>query len=180
MVPEVLLYKLSPQTCHFLGVDASTLSFFRCSSHVGRTGAGAQQVTIAEACGEVGHAAHELGHAIGLWHEHSRLDRDKFITIHWENIERTSLHNFEKISRNELDEVPDIGYDIQSIMHYSQFAFAKRGMPVLKTITLKENITIPELECLNTLTMGQREELSYKDKKRVNELYDCDGENLRT
>ncbi|KAJ1368227.1 hypothetical protein KIN20_029310, partial [Parelaphostrongylus tenuis] len=29
---------------------------------------------------------HELLHVIGLWHEHMRYDRDKYVKIHYENI----------------------------------------------------------------------------------------------
>ena len=132
-------------------------------------------MTLADDCSQVGHAAHELGHAIGLWHEHSRLDRDNYIEIHRENIKyRRDYVNFDIISRNTYDEVPDVGYDIQSIMHYSPFAFAANHIPGGETITLREDADLPELGCVNTLEMGQRKTLSYKDKKRASGLYGCD------
>lgn len=134
-------------------------------------------MTLSNDCSEVGQAVHELGHAIGLWHEHSRLDRDNYIQIHKQNIQyRADYVNFDIISRNTLDEVPDVGYDIQSIMHYSPFAFAANRALGGETITLREDADLPELGCLNTMEMGQRERLSYKDKKRASTLYDCDCE----
>lgn len=35
-----------------------------------------------------GHAIHEMLHALGVHHEHMRPDRDKYITVIWENIEK--------------------------------------------------------------------------------------------
>lgn len=111
------------------------------------------------------------GHAIGLWHEHSRPDRDQYIDIHHDNLPRNEYHNFDLIKKDVFEQVPDVGYDIQSVMHYGPYTFTNNGN---KTITIKEDAKLPELNCTNTLPMGQREQLSYKDKKRASLLYNCD------
>ena len=58
---------------------------------------------------------HELMHAVGFWHEHSRADRDRYIRIFWDNIDGgKSNKNYKIQSENSL-----IGeYDVCSIMHY--------------------------------------------------------------
>jgi Astacin (Peptidase family M12A) len=70
-----------------------------------------------------GHIIHELGHALGLLHEHQRPDRDQFITILWDNIIPSYHHNFE-IRDNPLLVEENHDYDYQSIMHYPEDGFS--------------------------------------------------------
>ena len=63
---------------------------------------------------------HEMGHAIGFWHEQSRTDRDNFVRIISANIQRNLEYNFEKRSEADNNNY-NVPYDYGSIMHYSQF-----------------------------------------------------------
>ena len=43
---------------------------------------------------------HEIGHTLGLGHEHARADRDKYIKINWGNIPKDMQFAFEKESES--------------------------------------------------------------------------------
>jgi hypothetical protein len=74
---------------------------------------------------------HEIGHVMGLFHEHVRFDRDKYVTIRWDK-GAANYYNFCKIGEYydfsadkcvfDINEPQgaDIGpYDYRSIMHYN-------------------------------------------------------------
>lgn len=68
---------------HFHNLSLSTIS---CASLVGRTG-GKQLVSMQRSgCLQNGIIQHELLHALGFYHEHTRSDRDQHVTINWQNI----------------------------------------------------------------------------------------------
>ncbi|GAA1959539.1 M12 family metallopeptidase [Agromyces allii] len=127
-----------------------------CSSSVGRRG-GQQNIVLGSGCG-VGNTIHELGHAIGLWHEQSRQDRNSFVQIHFENIESGKESNFNQ----QINDGDDLGaYDFGSIMHYGPTAFSKNGQPTIVAIA-----PIPA-----GVTMGQRDSLSAGDIAGVKLMY---------
>ena len=64
----------------------------RCWSMVGMMG-GRQEISLQSAgCMYHGTAIHEIMHALGFWHEHNRRDRDRYITIEWENINPSEIY----------------------------------------------------------------------------------------
>nr|XP_058957060.1 zinc metalloproteinase nas-6-like [Pocillopora verrucosa] len=101
-----------------------------CSSYVGRVGR-RQDVSLHIDCWTTGTVAHEIGHALGFWHEQSRPDRDRYVRILWQNIQRGEKHNFRKRRRSESSSL-GVRYDYRSVMHYSPKAFSKNGRPTIR------------------------------------------------
>lgn len=131
-----------------------------CNSMVGRT-TGQQEINLGNGCKTMRHVVHEMMHAIGFWHEHSRSDRDKYVKIHYENIQENYLHDFEilKPEENRLF----TSFDFDSIMLYGPTAFSKNGK-----ITMSSKIDGKQVK-----NPPKDQTLSQYDIESINKLYQC-------
>ncbi|GMT14826.1 hypothetical protein PFISCL1PPCAC_6123, partial [Pristionchus fissidentatus] len=93
-----------------------------------------QPISIGAGCSHFGVTSHELAHALGLFHEQSRYDRDRFVTLNANRVPRRLLYNFAKIGDDELTTY-SLPYDVGSVMHYAptEFAIDKR-FPALTSV----------------------------------------------
>ncbi|KAJ3591738.1 hypothetical protein NHX12_006870 [Muraenolepis orangiensis] len=128
-----------------------------CWSYLGVRG-GRQTVSLQTPhCMRAGVTSHELMHAMGFVHEQSRVDRDNYVTIMWNNIWRDRLRNFEKFKTDNMN----LPYDFGSIMHFGQYAYSEDGQP---TIVPKGNANA---------RLGLASAPSHIDKMKINSLYKC-------
>lgn len=102
------------------------------------------------------HLLHEMGHALGLLHEHQRPDRDKYIKVFWENILNVYQENFE-IRDNPLIVEENYSYDYNSIMHYPANSFSKNDFNTL--VSLDDNNPINRLDILTEMDIQKAQEI---------------------
>ena len=123
-----------------------------CASFVGRLrflGGRPQGINLGPGCVQFSIVVHELGHAIGFFHEHNRPDRDDYIIIS----SRVSSNVASQLERLLFSNTLGLGYDHASIMHYSTLGgiiTSRYGVP-----------------------FGEAKELSPLDIEKANRLYNC-------
>ncbi|MBL8233562.1 MAG: hypothetical protein JNL98_34015 [Bryobacterales bacterium] len=153
LAPNVKLVPRTNETYYITFVPASPTT---CSSYLGMVRMAGQPVNIGDYC-STGNVIHEIGHAIGLYHEHTRSDRDGYVRIRTENIQSSASYNFGKQASTNFG-----NYDYNSIMHYSAYAFSSNGQPTIETIPAG-------------IAIGQRNTLSTGDVAGVRGMYPQTG-----
>lgn len=99
----------------------------------------------------------EMMHAIGFYHQQSASDRDDYIDLYLDNVKDGLEYNFVKYDSKTVTDF-GVGYDYQSIMHYSKNAFSKNGKP---TMLPKEG----------NFELGNRNGLTDKDIQKIAAMY---------
>ncbi len=99
-------------------------------SYVGMEG-GPQAMTCGASC-TTATWLHEMGHTIGLEHEHQRPDSGSYVTLTLANADLPNVPgNFTTVTSN----YQTLGlFDHASIMEYDAFDFSKAGLPVIESI----------------------------------------------
>ena len=117
---------------------------------------------------------HELMHAIGFWHEHTRPDRGKHVKIIPENIIKGQEHNFwiNNINNNLVGE-----YDICSVMHYSTVSKSKNKTFLPTMVPLRKHCSdcygVECNDCHNCFKIGHELDWNHKDIEKINLYYGC-------
>jgi hypothetical protein len=152
-----------------------------CLSAVGRQG-GMQQIRLDSTC-TTGNVIHEIGHAVGLYHEQNRGDRDAFVIVNRDNIEDDAdiQAQFDKGPFGSLD----VGaFDFNSRMLYDPFAFSKNDeatMTRLDGTTWTSNgtvLSVGDIAGVTRMVTGLDSVFTPKDKfrnKAANRCMRADG-----
>ncbi|CAI5739741.1 unnamed protein product [Hyaloperonospora brassicae] len=165
-----------------------------CNASIGITDDGAQVMNLAERCFEVddelktvyGSAMHEIGHSVGMYHEHQHPSRS--VAVFWDTVEQGL---WSELAVRDLS----VGgpYDQDSVMHYPMsYGFCQPNYcsrSTTKTNCVDEDtkfcnlnqddnddddcVDITKELCNKTATeaIGQRKDLSAGDVAAINELY---------
>ncbi|EFO99920.1 CRE-NAS-9 protein [Caenorhabditis remanei] len=164
-------YNATPTGYHlnYMKVDSTT---FCGLSYVGRTDP-ANPIYLSFQCGDNrGVAMHETMHALGVSHQHLRLDRDKYIKIDWSNIDPQHYDTF-AISDAKLYTSYGTKYAYDSIMHYNAYLGAKDpNKPTMIPLVNPQE---------NTPKLGQRAKLTRADIRLLKKMYcrpGCDDQNV--
>jgi hypothetical protein len=159
---------------HFRPAEGTDVNFVHIQSSNGNNSAigmvGGEQIINIVSWDTKFIMAHELGHCLSLWHEHTRPDRDAFVEIIDQNIQAGRESQF-ALNASASTSGP---YDFDSVMHYGRCAFSA-GCPLGQTCdcaAASETIRVREpYRAEWQKKIGQRSHLSSLDGNTMYRLY---------
>ncbi len=117
---------------HFISRTSETqYVFFKYSSTGPNLVSGSNPQTVEINLLTRGQICHEMGHSLGLDHEHQRANRDTYITVLYGNVTPGNNGAFDILPGG----VPFGAYDFESVMHYGRNVYSTA--PGLDTIQIK-------------------------------------------
>ncbi|XP_057310073.1 astacin-like metalloprotease toxin 2 [Hydractinia symbiolongicarpus] len=143
-----------------------------CNSYIGRHSYfknKGQPLSLQGRCFTYSSTIHEILHALGVFHEHVRPDRDKYLKILWENIRPecmllASVHNFKKRPK-QLARTTTM-YEYDSLMHYGPY-MASKGFHKMTMVPIKD------VKRNLRLMSRKNKHFTASDSIKVNTLYQC-------
>ncbi len=131
-----------------------------CSSSLGMIG-GRQEIRLENDCTR-GNVMHEIGHALGLFHEHNRADRDGFVVITPANMLPGANLQYIRYDNRGLNGFDDGPFDFNSIMMYGSLFNSRNTLPTMTRIG-------------GGLIFQQRNFYSNGDRNIINRMYPNDS-----
>ena len=171
----------------YITVFDETSSIEGGSSIVGYSGKANQPIQLAR-WDSVG-ILHEVGHALGLFHEHQRSDRDSFVTLVDQDNLRGNCPSTWAANFDTKSGLLETAYDFASVMHYynsSGLGCLVNNTPTSFTTLINTNPGVKQpdgappgsnLECTSSTTcnnimgFGENNALSSRDKLGMAKIY---------
>jgi Astacin (Peptidase family M12A) len=150
-------YGFTYPNIEFWSTDGADVS----ESNLGRTG-GVQRINLADFAfnsWDNSVIIHEICHALGLRHEHTRLDRNSFVTVNTSNLTSSGLAQFNIPSTNYYQTGT---YDYTSVMGYSSLT---------SSTSIVHNTSLPMYTKLDGSHIYQGSFLSNSDRSWINYFY---------
>ncbi|KAM7352145.1 seminal metalloprotease 1-like [Cochliomyia hominivorax] len=156
----IRFYQAPNDTFDYIKITGNSSGCFSNVGYLGREQVLNLQVNkVDQGCFLKGKIVHELLHSLGFYHQQSATNRDDYITVMYENIDEHHWRFFRKIDEKFITDY-GLGYDYDSVMHYSAKAFTKNGKDTIVPLDPDAKI-------------GQRIGLSLKDILKINLMYNC-------
>uniref|UniRef100_A0A1I7TX13 Zinc metalloproteinase n=1 Tax=Caenorhabditis tropicalis TaxID=1561998 RepID=A0A1I7TX13_9PELO len=152
---------ISSQTC--ITFEQSTTASNRlkflndggCASYVGMLG-GEQALWFGDGCAIFGTAVHEIMHSLGIFHTHSRSDRDDYLAVSLTNVPEEMLVNLDKETTATTYNAVPFEYGSTMLYRYN---------------TWTDGTLVPKQQQFEK-TMGLRR-VSFYDMAAINAHYQC-------
>ncbi|APJ03722.1 M12 family metallopeptidase [Silvanigrella aquatica] len=137
-----------------------------CSSEIGSVARG-QVLSLGNGCIDNGTITHELMHALGFQHEHSRYDRDQYVDVYVENASYDERFNFNKHGPETMRYG---SYDYNSVMHYDAYAFSEEKWDFSQFQKVRYPTIVPKAP-VKLHQIGRKEYLSQGDVDALRKAY---------